>query len=133
MQGLHVFNPQARTVINLESFIPDDHFLRKVDRVLDLSFVRELTASCYVAGQGWPSIDPEVYFRMVLVGFLYWIVKDRRLISAFLWILKKPPKNRTGARPKAGQRRGRPRSLCRGGRKRACVCRNLHAFVGNRA
>jgi len=79
MQGKHGFLPETRTVISLESFIPDDHFLRKVDRVLDLSFVRELTASCYVAGRGRPSIDPEIYFRMVLVGFLYGIATDRRL------------------------------------------------------
>ncbi len=79
MQGKHDFLPETRTAIDLESFISDDHFLRKVDRVLELSFVRELTASCYVAGQGWPSIDPEVYFRMVSVGYLYGIAKDRRL------------------------------------------------------
>ncbi|KKL28633.1 hypothetical protein LCGC14_2373200 [marine sediment metagenome] len=54
MQGKDGFLPETRTVINLESFIPDDHFLRKVDRVLDLSFVRELTAPCYVAGRGRP-------------------------------------------------------------------------------
>ena len=49
MQGMHVFRPQARTVIDLESFVAKDHLLRKVDRVLDLSFVRDLTASCYGA------------------------------------------------------------------------------------
>ena len=46
MQGLHSFDPLAETVICLESFVPKDHFLRKVDRALDLSFVRELTAAC---------------------------------------------------------------------------------------
>ena len=37
MQGMHVFNPQARTVIDLESFVAEDHLLRRVDRVLDLA------------------------------------------------------------------------------------------------
>ena len=68
LQGLHVFDPQTRTVIDLESFLPEDHLLRKVDRILELTFVRELTAACYASGRGRPAIDPEVYFRMLLVA-----------------------------------------------------------------
>jgi transposase len=79
MQGTHAFDPKARTAIDLESFVADDHFLRKVHRVLEISFVRQLTASCYAAGLGRPSIDPEVYFRMLLVAYLYGITSDRRL------------------------------------------------------
>src|SRR5271157_3613520 len=79
MPGIHVFQPQARTAIDLESFVEDDHLLRKVHRVLQLSFVRVLTAACYAVGQGRPSIDPEVYFRMLLVAYLYGITSDRRL------------------------------------------------------
>ena len=79
MQGMHIFQPQARTAIDLESFVEEGHFLRKVHRVLQLSFVRELTAACYAAGHGRPSIDPEVYFRMLLVAYLYGITSDRRL------------------------------------------------------
>ena len=79
MQGLHVFDAQATTVIDLESFVHHDHFLRKVDRVLESAFVRDLTAACYAAGRGRPSIDPEVYFRMLLVAFLYDIRSDRQL------------------------------------------------------
>ena len=59
MQGMHVFQPQAKTAIDLESFVEEGHFLRKVHRVLQLSFVRELTAACYAAGQGRPSIVRE--------------------------------------------------------------------------
>jgi hypothetical protein len=62
MQGKHSFDPRAETVISLASFVPKDHFLRKVDHALDLSFVRELTAPCCADHLGRPSIDPEVYF-----------------------------------------------------------------------
>ena len=79
MQGMHVFRSQARTAIDLESFVEAGHFLRKVHRILQISFVRELTAACYAAGHGRPSIDPEVYFRMLLVAYLYGITSDRRL------------------------------------------------------
>jgi transposase len=79
MQGTHVFQPRTATSIDLESFIAEDHFLRKVDRVLELSFVRDITAACYAAGMGRFSIDPEVFFRMLLVADLYGIKSDRRL------------------------------------------------------
>jgi transposase len=79
MQGVHAFEPKAKTSIDLESFVAEDHFLRQIDRVLDLSFVRELTAACYADGKGRPSIDPEVFFRMQLVAYFNGITKDRRL------------------------------------------------------
>ena len=78
MQGVHAFDPKAKTAIDLESFVAADHFLRRVDRVLDLSFVRELTAPGS-AVQGRPSIDPEVYFRMQLVAYLFGITSERQL------------------------------------------------------
>ena len=79
MQGVHAFDPKAKVSIDLESFVAEDHFLRRIDRVLDLSFIRELTAARYADGQGRPSIDPEVYFRMQLVAYFNGITKDRRL------------------------------------------------------
>ena len=79
MQGKHVFQPRTRTVIDLESFIAEDHFLRRVDLSLEMSFVRDVTAVCYAPGMGRPSIDPEVFFRMLLVAYLYGIKSDRRL------------------------------------------------------
>jgi len=79
MQGIHVFDRHAKTVIDLESFVEQDHLLRKIDRVLDTGFVRELTAACYADGLGRSSIDPEVYFRMELVAYLYGITSERQL------------------------------------------------------
>jgi transposase len=79
MQGVQAFDPKAKASIDLDSFVAADHFLRQIDRVLDLSFVRELTAACYTDGKGRPSIDPEVFFRMQLVAYFNGITKDRRL------------------------------------------------------
>ena len=44
MQGVQAFEPKAKASIDLESFVAEDHFLRRIDRILELSFVRELTA-----------------------------------------------------------------------------------------
>ena len=79
MQGVHAFDPKAKSCIDLESFVAEDHFLRQIDRVLDLSFIRELTAACYADGKGRPSIDPEIFFRMQLLAYFNGITKDRRL------------------------------------------------------
>src|SRR3954451_22788876 len=79
MQGVHAFDPRVKTTIDLESFVAEDHFLSRIDRVLDLAFIRELIASRYAAEKGRPSIDPEVYFRMQLLAYFNGITKDRRL------------------------------------------------------
>ncbi|MFZ1936484.1 MAG: hypothetical protein WCB27_15055 [Thermoguttaceae bacterium] len=52
--------------------IPAARIVRSiVYALLQLSFVRQLTAASYAAGHGRPSIDPEVCFRMLLVAYLY--------------------------------------------------------------
>jgi len=58
MQGVHAFEPKTKANIDLESFVAEDHFLRRINRVLDLSFIRELTTARYSDGQRRPSIDP---------------------------------------------------------------------------
>jgi hypothetical protein len=57
----------------------DTHRLRKIDRVLDLCFVREAVAACY-SERGRPSVDPEFFLRMLLPGRLY-DLSDRELCT----------------------------------------------------
>src|SRR5882762_12019606 len=64
----------------LEEQIPEDHLLRMLDRYIDFSFVRERLKSFYSA-TGRPSIDPEVLLRLLLVGYLYGISSERRLLD----------------------------------------------------
>ena len=79
MQGRQEFQPELFSEINLEALIPQNHLLRKIDRVLDLSFVRELTAPFYCDNNGRPSVDPELFFRIQLITYLYDIPSDRRV------------------------------------------------------
>ena len=51
-QGVYTFKAKTKMSIDLESYVAADHFLRRVDRVLDLSFVRDLTAPRYAVQQG---------------------------------------------------------------------------------
>src|SRR5918911_2418558 len=71
------FTPLA--FLTLEDLVPPDHFYRHLDRMLDLSFVRDLVAPCYAAG-GRPSIDPVVFFRLQLVMFFEGIRSERLLM-----------------------------------------------------
>jgi transposase len=79
MQGRHTYQPQLFSTIKIEALIPQNHILRKIDRALDLSFVRELTQDLYCQNNGRPSIDPELFLRMLLVGYLNGITSDRQL------------------------------------------------------
>jgi transposase len=66
---------------SLRDLIPDDHILVRVDRVLDLSWLRAEVQHRYAAdGAGRPGIDPEAAVRLMLAGFLLGIVHDRRLM-----------------------------------------------------
>jgi transposase len=64
----------------LRQLIPDDHVLVRVDRVLDLSWLRDEVADCYCLDDGRPGIDPEAAVRLMLAGLLSGIVHDRRLM-----------------------------------------------------
>ncbi len=64
----------------LRDLIPDDHILRLVDRVLDLSWLRDDVRDRYDESNGRPGIDPEAAMRLMLAGFLLGIVKDRKLM-----------------------------------------------------
>jgi transposase len=51
----------------------------RLDALIDLSFVRELTAPLYAETMGWPSLDPVVFFKCMLVAFFENVVSDRAL------------------------------------------------------
>lgn len=52
---------------NLEERVPTHHLLRRIDAVLDLSWLRAELAPLY-SHTGCPSVDPELMIRMLLVG-----------------------------------------------------------------
>jgi transposase len=77
----------------LESLIPQDHPLRRLNRVLDLSFVHEEVRDRYCQDNGRPSIDPEVIIRLFLIQALVGIVHVRELMRevqvnlAYRWFI----------------------------------------------
>ena len=65
--------------VSLEGLVPQDHFYRHVQQVLDLSFVYDLVRDCYSTA-GRPSVDPVVFFKLQLVMFFEDIRSERLLM-----------------------------------------------------
>lgn len=59
--------------------IPKTHFYEQLFKLLDLSFVYDLTKPLYADRMGRPSLDPVVFFKCMLVGFFENIVYDTEL------------------------------------------------------
>ncbi len=72
--------PELFVAGSLRELLPGDHVLVRVERVLDLSWLRAEVAECYAAEAGRPGIDPEAAVRLMLAGLLLGIVHDRRLM-----------------------------------------------------
>jgi transposase len=77
----------------LETIIPDDHPLRRLNRVLDLSFVHEAVREHYCQDNGRPSVDPEVIMRLFLIQAIDNIPHVRELMRqvqvniAYRWFI----------------------------------------------
>ena len=66
--------------ISLENLVPEEHFYRRLEAQLDLSFVRELVEPLY-AGGGRPSVDPVVFFKLQLIMFFEDLRSERQLME----------------------------------------------------
>ena len=94
MKGKQVLQQPLFSIINLEEFVPTGHVVRKIERVLDLTFLNKITSDLYASGNGRPSVDPELFFRMQILKTLEGIGSDRRLCAeiqvnlAFRWFCK---------------------------------------------
>lgn len=66
-------------LVCIEELVPQDHLLRKIDKYIDFSFIREKTRIYYCENNGRPSIDPVVLFKMLFIGYLFGIRSERQL------------------------------------------------------
>ncbi|MEG0321297.1 MAG: IS1182 family transposase [Oscillospiraceae bacterium] len=66
-------------MVTIEDLVPQEHFLRKLDAALDLSFIRTETADLYSHRYGRPATDPVVLVKYLLLGYLYGIPSERQI------------------------------------------------------
>ena len=70
----------AMIFVDMESLIPENHLLRKINRMVSFDFIYELLAPYYPT-TGRPSVDPVSMFKMLLIEYLYGIKSERRLVE----------------------------------------------------
>ena len=80
-------------IVGIDSLVPEEHLLRKIDKAVDFSRLYEMVEPLYCEDNGRPSVDPVVLFKMVLIQHLYGLPSLRRtaeevgLNVAYRWFL----------------------------------------------
>lgn len=78
--------------VTLNELMPQEHFLRDLDRCVDFNFIYDKVEALY-SNTGRPSVDPVMLIKMMLIGYLYGIESERRLEQevrvniAYRWFL----------------------------------------------
>lgn len=80
MQGRKPFEEKLFTNFQLSDRVPPDNLYRRLKETLDLRFLYKTTAP-YYGSEGQESIDPTVFFKLMLVGYLENLGSDRRIIN----------------------------------------------------
>ena len=60
--------------------MPEENFYRRLKAVLDLQWVHKVTEQ-YYGSEGQQSIDPVVFFKLILIGYLENLNSDRKIIE----------------------------------------------------
>ncbi len=80
-------------VICIDDLVPKNHLLRRIEKVIDWSFIYDLVKDKYSADKGRPSIDPITLIKMPILQYLYGIksmrqtVKEIEVNVAYRWFL----------------------------------------------
>ncbi|HKK20125.1 MAG TPA: IS1182 family transposase, partial [candidate division Zixibacteria bacterium] len=85
--------PALRLMPPIETMIPQEYYLRRLNKVIDLNFVHEAVRDKYCQDNGRPSIDPEVVIRLFLLQAIEGIGSVRELMQrvqvdlSFRWFI----------------------------------------------
>lgn len=84
----------ALEIVTIDSLVPRDHLLRKIDAVIDFSFIHDRVSGLYCADNGRPPLDPTLMFKALFVGYLFGVRSERQLVReievnvAYRWFLR---------------------------------------------
>ena len=79
--------------VSIDSLVPQDHILRKIDKYIDFSFIDDLVKDLYCHDNGRPAVDPKIIVKMLLLGYLFGIRSERQIVRevqvnlAYRWFL----------------------------------------------
>jgi transposase len=80
MQGKKHYAEKLFTTFQLSDHVPADNFYRRLKESLDLQWLYKSTKN-YYGREGQQSIDPVVFFKLILIGYLENLNSDRRIIA----------------------------------------------------
>jgi transposase len=80
MQGRKQYQEKLFTSFQLSDRVPADNLYRKITELIDFQFLYPGTKQ-YYGDEGQASIDPVVFFKLMLVGYLENLCSDRRIIQ----------------------------------------------------
>src|SRR3954469_18394359 len=80
MQGKKQYTEQLFKTFQLSERVPEDNFYRRLKDLLDLKWLYATTKK-YYGTEGQQSIDPIVFFKLILIGYLENLGSDRRIIN----------------------------------------------------
>jgi len=80
MMGQHSRGEALFYYFRLEDQVPENHLLRLIDKHISFEFVRQRLKDSY-SETGRPSIDPDLLLRILLIGYLYGITSERKLVD----------------------------------------------------
>ena len=80
MMGQHARSEALFYYFRLEDQVPENHLLRLIEKHISFGFVRERLKNSY-SETDRPSIDPELLLRILLIGYLYGITSERKLVE----------------------------------------------------
>ena len=80
MMGRHARSESLFYNFRLEDQVPDNHLLRLIDKHIDFGYIHGQLEDSY-SDTGRPSIDPELLLRILLIGYLYGISSERKLVE----------------------------------------------------
>ena len=78
----------------LSELVPANHLLKKISKLVDFSFIYPVVKKLYANNFGRPSVDPVLFFKMQLIGYVFGIKSDRQLCKeiqlniAYRWFCK---------------------------------------------
>lgn len=80
MMGQHSCAEALFYYFRLEDRVPEAHLLRLIEKHISFEFVRERLKERY-SETGRPSINPELLLRILLIGYLYGVTSERKLVE----------------------------------------------------
>src|SRR5204863_1422422 len=80
MMGQHDRSEALFYYFRLEDQVPENQLLRLIDKHISFEFVRQRLKASY-SETGRPSVDPELLLRILLIGYLYGVTSERRLVE----------------------------------------------------